>query len=212
MEIRANPNRMELQRLKRSLAMAQRGHKLLKDKRDELMRHFMALVHKNQELREELEAELTSAMGRFMLARAVMSTSQLEAALSLPKQQVELVVGEERLLNIKVPTLSWEVSGIESSNPLPYGFAQTSAELDEATAVLTKTLTKLLELATVERRVQILAQEIEKTRRRVNALEHVLIPQLEETVHFITMRLDENERANLTRLLKIKEMVESKTQ
>ena len=210
MEIKASPNRMELLRLRKRLGMAQRGHKLLKDKRDELMRRFMELAYKNQELREELEAELTGAMRRFMLARAVMSTPPLEAALSLPKQQVDLVVGEESLMSIKVPKLSWELSGMETDNPLPYGFAETSAELDEATGVLSETMTKLLELATVERRVQILAQEIEKTRRRVNALEHVLIPQLEETVHYITMRLDENERANLTRLLKIKEMVENR--
>lgn len=210
MQIKASPNRMELLSLNKRLGMAERGHKLLKDKRDELMRLFMELVQENQRLREELEGELAEAMGRFMAARAVMGTPQLEAALALPKRQVELVVGTESMMSIKVPKLSWQVSGEETDNPLPYGFAQTSAELDEATRILTETLTKLLELATVERRVEILAQEIEKTRRRVNALEHVLIPQLEETIHYITMRLDENEPANLTRLLKIKEMVESR--
>ena len=210
MEIKANPNRMELQRLRKSLVIAKRGYKLLKDKRDELMRRFMELVGENQKLREELERELTDAMRRFMLARAVMSAPQMEAALLLPKRQVQLTVGEESLMNIKVPSFSWEVSGLKTGSPLPYGFAQTSAELDEATSVLTAALTRLLELATVERKVQILSQEIEKTRRRVNALEHVLIPQLEGAVHSITMRLDENERADLTRLLKIKEMVEAK--
>lgn len=212
MEIRVSPTRMELLRLRTRLAMAKRGHKLLKDKRDELMRRFLELVRKNKELREALEGELATAFRRFSLARALMSRPQVEAALMLPKQSVTLTVGERNMMTVRVPKLTYKLTGPEttSSNPLPYGFAETSAELDEAIRILTDTLTRLLALAEVEQTANALAKEIEKTRRRVNALEYVLIPQLEEKVREITMRLDENERGNLTRLLKVKDIVAAK--
>ncbi|MGM0651174.1 MAG: V-type ATP synthase subunit D [Bacillota bacterium] len=213
MEIRVNPTRMELNRLKKRLKMAERGHKLLKDKRDELIRQFIILVRKNKDLREHMEKELTGAFSKFLLARAVMPEESLEEALMYPTKKLSLDISKENIMSVYAPKFHWaeeEPGGDEESSIYPYGFADTSAELDTSIETLSKILPKLMELAEVEKSVQLLAEEIEKTRRRVNALEHVLIPKLEETIKYITMKLDESERGALTRLMKIKDVVRAK--
>lgn len=206
MEIRVNPTRMELLRLKKRLKVAVRGHKLLKDKFDELMKSFMKLVEENRRLREEVEAELSAAMQGFMMARAVMSREALEVAIAFPKVKAEITATTKNTMSIEVPLLQLRETDVVGGI-YPYGFAQTSGELDQAIRRLSASLHSLIQLAEVEKTVELMAAEIEKTRRRVNALEYVLIPQLEAKVKFITMKLDENERGNLTRLMKIKDIV-----
>ncbi len=203
MKLRVNPNRMELLRLRRRLAIARRGHKLLKDKQDALIKQFIALVKENKELREEVERELQSAYLNFIGARAVMSGRSLEEALLIPGIRSYLKVGKVNLMSVFVPRFDF----MQEGDPANYGFWETSGELDAALYSFIKLLPKLIKLAEMEKAVILLADEIERTRRRVNALEYVLIPQLEETISFITMKLDEVERAALTRLMKIKEIV-----
>ncbi|HPU00416.1 MAG: V-type ATP synthase subunit D [Firmicutes bacterium] len=211
MEIRVNPTRMELNRLKRRLKMAERGHKLLKDKRDELVRQFLILVRENRELRERVEKELSSAFASFMLARASMPLEVLEEALMYPTRRLELQVSRRNIMSVYTPQFQWEAQKEgEEGNIYPYGYADTSAELDTAIETLARVMDQLLELAEKEKAVQMLADEIEKTRRRVNALEHVMIPRMEATIRYITMKLDENERGALTRLMKIKDVVRAK--
>lgn len=206
MEIRVNPTRMELLRLKRRLKVAIRGHKLLKDKFDELMKSFMKLVETNRKLRQEVEEELSGATKGFMMARAVMSREALEAAIALPKVKAEITATTRHMMSIEVPEFKLQEPDRVGSI-YPYGFAQTSAELDHSIRKLSASLNSLINLAQVEKTVELLAAEIEKTRRRVNALEYVMIPQLESAIKSITMKLDENERGNLTRLMKIKDLV-----
>ncbi len=208
--MRVNPTRMELTRLKKRLAIAVRGHKLLKDKRDEMIRRFIELVRKNKELREQVEKELTQALGDFLMARAVMSTEVLEEAVMYPTRQVELKVSKQNVMSVDVPKIDYEEKSQEGLSPYPYGFASTSGELDGAIATLSDILPRMLELAEIEKTCQMLADEIEKTRRRVNALEHIMIPQMEETIKYITMKMDENERASRTRLMKVKDMIEER--
>lgn len=205
--MRVNPTRMELTRLKKRLKVARRGHKLLKDKRDELMKKFLEIVRKNKELREKTEELLMQAHTNFLIARAVMSGEVLEEALMLPKQRVSLEVSTKNIMSVDVPLLDFHTESDDESNIYPYGFATTSGELDGAVGALAEVLPYLLELAQSEKSAQLLAMEIEKTRRRVNALEYVLIPQLIETIKYITMKLDENERGNLSRLMKVKDMM-----
>ena len=208
--MRVNPTRMELSRLKKRLAIAVRGHKLLKDKRDEMIRRFIELVRKNKELREQVEKELTQALGDFLMARAVMSTEVLEEAVMYPTRQVELKVSKQNVMSVDVPKIDYEEKSQEGLSPYPYGFASTSGELDGAIATLSEILPRMLELAEIEKTCQMLADEIEKTRRRVNALEHIMIPQMEDTIKYITMKMDENERASRTRLMKVKDMIEER--
>ena len=208
--MRVNPTRMELTRLKKRLAIAVRGHKLLKDKRDEMIRRFIELVRKNKELREQVEKELTQALGDFLMARAVMSTEVLEEAVMYPTRQVELKVSKQNVMSVDVPKIDYEEKSQEGLSPYPYGFASTSGELAGAIATLSDILPRMLELAEIEKTCQMLADEIEKTRRRVNALEHIMIPQMEETIKYITMKMDENERASRTRLMKVKDMIEER--
>ncbi|NLU26959.1 MAG: V-type ATP synthase subunit D [Hungateiclostridium thermocellum] len=205
--MRVNPTRMELTRLKKRLQVARRGHKLLKDKLDELMKQFLDLVRKNKELREKVEEMLMKAHQDFLIARAVMSLEGLEAALMLPKQSISLDVSTQNIMSVEVPVLKFTTSSSDESDIYPYGFASTSGELDGAILTLSKVLPYMLELAQMEKSSQLLAQEIEKTRRRVNALEYVMIPQLTETIKYISMKLDENERGNITRLMKVKDMM-----
>lgn len=209
MEIRVNPTRMELNRLKKRHKVAIRGHKLLKDKLDELMKDFMKLVDENRRLRGEVEAELAGSLQGFMMARAVMSKETVEQAISFPKVKAEITAGVRNMMSVEVPVFNLKENEVKGGI-YPYGFAQTSGELDQAIRKLSESLKSLIKLAEVEKTVELLAGEIEKTRRRVNALEYVLIPQLAEKIKFITMKLDENERGNLTRLMKIKEMVRAK--
>ncbi|HHX01215.1 MAG TPA: V-type ATP synthase subunit D [Firmicutes bacterium] len=213
--LNVNPTRMEMAKLKKRLAVARRGHKLLKDKRDELMKIFLDVVRKNKELREQVEELLTKAHQSFLVARAVMSVPVLEEALMFPKQTVELSVKTANLMSVTVPRFSYAASVPQSDDAdaalewdiFPYGFATTSSDLDASMQILASALPLMLELAESEKSAQLLAQEIEKTRRRVNALEHVLIPQLTETIRYITMKLEENERGNITRMMKVKDMM-----
>jgi len=205
--MRVNPTRMELTRLKKSLQVARRGHKLLKDKRDELMKQFLELVRKNKELRERVEEMLMKAHSNFLIARAVMSSEMLEEALMFPKQSVSLEVSTKNIMSVDVPVMDFRTQTDDQSDIYPYGFAFTSGELDGAIQMLSEVLPYMLELAQMEKSAQLLAEEIERTRRRVNALEYVMIPQFEETIKYITMKLEENERGNLTRLMKVKDMM-----
>ena len=208
--LRVNPTRVELSRLKKRLAVAVRGHKLLKDKRDEMMRRFIELIRKNKSLREQVEAELTSALGDFVMARAVMSPEVLEEAVMYPTREVELTISKRNIMNVDVPRIDYEEKSQEGLSSYPYGFVATSAELDGAIVTLSGVLSRMLELAEIEKTCQMLADEIEKTRRRVNALEYIMIPQLEETIRYITMKMDEDERSSRTRLMKVKEMIEER--
>ena len=206
--LNVNPTRMELSKLKKRLTTATRGHKLLKDKQDELMRQFINLVKYNNDLRKEVEGELQGSLKDFVMARAVMSSEFLEEAISMPKESISVEVGETNVMGVSVPVMNFkrQLEGDEGSI-YPYGYANTSAELDDAIAKLYSILPKLLELAEVEKSCQLMADEIEKTRRRVNALEYMTIPQLQETIRYIRMKLDENERSSLTRLMKVKSMI-----
>jgi len=203
--IQVKPTRMELSNLKKRRQVAIRGHKLMKDKRDELVRRFIVSARRNRDLREEVERLLLTAMQAFVLARAVMSEAEIEEALLVPARAANVNAGTQNVLSIRVPALSIEAA---ERSAYPYGFMTTSADLDGAVQQLAEVLPRLLELAEVEKTCSRLADEIEKTRRRVNALEYVMIPQFSETIRQIQMKLDENERSNTTRLMKTKEMLE----
>lgn len=209
--LNVNPTRMELSKLKKRLATATRGRKLLKDKQDELMRQFINLVKYNNTLRAEVEGQLEGSLKDFVMARAVMSSEFLEEAVAYPKEHISVEVGEKNIMSVNVPVMNFkrQLEGDEGSI-YPYGFANTSSELDDAIAKLYGILPKLLELAEVEKSCQLMADEIEKTRRRVNALEYMTIPQLQETIKYIRMKLDENERSATTRLMKVKSMLEQR--
>jgi V/A-type H+-transporting ATPase subunit D len=202
-----NPTRMVLTNLKKRLKTARRGHKLLKDKRDELMKKFLEIVRENKTVREEVEALLIQTHSSFLMARAVMSSVAMEEALMLPKQQISLTATTRNIMSVNVPMFAFSNTGTTEGDIYPYGFATTSGELDGAIDALSKVAPKMLRLAELEKSSQLLADEIEKTRRRVNALEYVLIPNLTETIKYIVMKLDENERGNLTRLMKVKDMM-----
>ncbi len=206
-----NPTRMELTRLKTRLKTSIRGHKLLKDKRDELMRQFLDIVRDNKKLRKSVEEAILNAHKYFTIAGAVMDESVMAEALMLPKQEVYLEVHTKNVMSVDVPVFEFKTKNNDSTDIYPYGFAYTSGELDGAVKELSNVLPALLRLAQMEKSAQLLAQEIEKTRRRVNALEYVMIPQLQETIKYITMKLDETERSNLARLMKVKDMMIQET-
>jgi V/A-type H+-transporting ATPase subunit D len=198
---------MVLNQLKGRLKTARRGHKLLKDKRDELMRQFMDVVKENKVLRDRVESGLTGAFASLQVASAIMSPEMLEQALLYPRQSVELDMKFKNIMSVNVPVYSFTTKNNDPSEIYPYGFAQTSGELDDALEKMAKVFEDMLKLAQVEKTMQLLAEEIEKTRRRVNALEYVMIPELEQNIKYITMKLEENENATKVRLLKVKEMV-----
>lgn len=204
--LRVNPTRMELTRLKKRLKVASRGHKLLKDKRDEMVRRFMELIKENKKLREEVERELSSALKSFTIASLTMSPQDMEEALMYPARSGELTVEKKNIMSVIVPQITFNERPANMSF-YPYGMMNTSGELDIAVDNLAKVLPSLIKLAELEKTCNMLADEIEKTRRRVNALEYVMIPQLQETIKYITMKLDENERGNLVRLMKMKELM-----
>ena len=208
MPIEYKPTRMELQNLKKRQKMAVRGHKLMKDKRDELVRRFIVYIKRNKELREQVEQKVGEAFSAFVLAKATMSPSQIEEALIYPTAQATLSAGTKNELSVKVPVLQARID--KGASEMPYGFATTSSELDSAVTRFSEVLPLLIELAEVEKTCNMLADEIEKARRRVNALEHVMIPQIDAAIHAIKMKLDENERGNLTRLMKTKDMLAKK--
>ena len=206
-KLKVNPTRMALSELKLRLVTAKRGHKLLKDKQDELMRQFINLIKENKKLRMEVEKELSESFKSFLLASATMSPLFLESALSFPKEKLSVDIKSKNIMSVNVPEMKFVKEEMEGSI-FPYGFVQTSAELDDTVIKLQKVLDNLLSLAEIEKSCQLMADEIEKTRRRVNALEYSTIPNLEETVKDIRMKLDENERATITRLMKVKQMLE----
>lgn len=205
--LNVNPTRMVLTSLKKRLRVAVKGHKMLKDKRDELMKRFLELARVNKALREEVEESIGSVYSNFVIASAVMSSEVMEEALMYPKQGVTIEVGRKNVMSVDVPVFDFKTTSDDTANIYPYGFANTSAELDNAIENLSDIFPELLKLAAVEKEVQLLAAEIEKTRRRVNALEYVMIPRFEETIKYIQMKLDENERGNQTRLMKVKDMM-----
>jgi len=205
--LNVNPTRMVLTSLKKRLKVAVKGHKMLKDKRDELMKQFLELARENKSLREQVEAHIGDVYSNFVIASAVMSSEVLDEALMYPKQGVSIEVGNKNVMSVDVPVFDFKTTTDDISNIYPYGFANTSAELDSAIENLSKIFPELLKLAAVEKEVQLLASEIEKTRRRVNALEYVMIPQFQETIKYIQMKLDENERGNQTRLMKVKDLM-----
>ena len=206
-KLNVNPTRMELTRLKGKLRTAQRGHKLLKDKRDELMKQFLETVREVRGLRAEVEEELMTVHGAFTVASALMSSEAMEQALIYPKQSVELTMGFQNIMSVNVPVYDFKTKTQSDSDIYPYGFAATSGELDTAVDALGKVFRKMLKLAQVEKSAQLMAEEIEKTRRRVNALEYVVIPNTQETIRYINMKLDENDRSTTIRLMKVKDML-----
>jgi len=202
-----NPTRMELNKLKKRIKVARRGHKLLKDKRDELMKKFIEIVKINKTLREQMENMLKNAHSSFIIARAIMSLEAIEEALMIPKSKVDLNIDYENIMSVDVPKFIFDENQKDEGSIYPYGLSTTSGELDGAIYNLTEVLPIMLKLAEIEKTTQLLAREIEKTRRRVNALEYVMLPQLEETIKYISMKLEENERGNITRLMKVKDLM-----
>lgn len=205
--LNVNPTRMVMSKLKGQLKVAIKGHKLMKDKRDELMRIFLDLAREIRALREEIEPMLEDVYGSFSVARAVMTPEMLEEALMYPKQSVKLVATEKNVMSVDVPSFDFEQENTQTGSVYPYGFATTSGELDKSIEKLSELFPKLLRLAGMEKEAILIADEIEKTRRRVNALEYVKIPDYQETIKYIKMKLDENERGNQTRLMKVKDMI-----
>ncbi|MBQ0060074.1 MAG: V-type ATP synthase subunit D [Lachnospiraceae bacterium] len=201
------PTRMELNRLKKKLATAVKGHKLLKDKRDELMREFLDLVRVNMELRQKVEEGIRQANVNFVVAKADMSEEILQAALMAPKQDAELSTTFRNVMSVNVPVFDYNTRTPDPNDIYSYGFAFTSSDLDGAVRSLSDVMQDMLKLAEVEKSCQLMAAEIEKTRRRVNALEHVTIPETREGIKYITMKLDENERSSQIRLMKVKDMM-----
>ena len=198
---------MELTRLKKKLVTAVRGHKLLKDKRDELMRQFLDKVRENKALREEVETALVSANQNFMLARAGMPDEMLNTAMLAPKQELTISAGTQNVMSVEIPDFDFKTRTPDQNDMYSYGFAFTTGDLDDAILSLSEVFPKMLKLAEVEKSCQLMAAEIEKTRRRVNALEHVMIPELQTNIKYITMKLDENERSTQIRLMKVKDMM-----
>ena len=202
-----NPTRMELTRLKKKLVTASRGHKLLKDKRDELRRQFLDMARENMEWRKKVETGIKAANTNFVIAKAGMNEQTLSTALMAPKQEVRIALGDRNVMSVDIPVYDYKTKSANSNDIYSYGFAFTSGELDDAVKSLSDILPDMLRLAEVEKSCQMLAAEIEKTRRRVNALEHVIIPETREGIKYISMKLDENERSTQVRLMKVKDMM-----
>ena len=202
-----NPTRMELTRLKRKLVTAVKGHRLLKDKRDELMREFLDLVRENMALRLKVEEGIKKANSNCVLAKAGMSEETLRTALMAPKQEINLNVDKKNVMSVDIPVFNYKTRTADENDIYSYGFAFTSGDLDGAVLSLADILPDMMKLAETEKACQLMAAEIEKTRRRVNALEHVIIPDTQKGIRYITMKLDENERSTQVRLMKVKDMV-----
>lgn len=206
--LNVNPTRMELRRLKARLKTAVRGHKLLKDKSDEMIRQFMVYARKNKQLRMETEAALSDALKGFMLARAVSDDQVIEEAVAMPASFVEAEVSTKPVMSVEVPSI--KIKERKAQDMFPYSFSSVTAELDDSIVTLNGVVAKMVELAEVEKTCNMLADEIEKNRRRVNALEYVMIPELEETIKYISMKLEEQERSNVVRLMKVKDMIQNR--
>ncbi len=208
--LNVNPTRMELTNLKRKLVTALHGHKLLKDKRDELMRRFLELVRENKALRVEVEDAIRRSGRNMALARGMDPDAVLDTALLLPRQELQLEMERQNVMSVMIPVFKAVFRTSDPNDIYSYGYAFTSADLDDAVRSLADVFPKMLRLAEVEKSCQLLSAEIEKTRRRVNALEHIMIPQYRETIRYITMKLDENERSTTSRLMKVKDMMLAK--
>ncbi|PNL91597.1 V-type ATP synthase subunit D [Aerococcus viridans] len=206
--LNVKPTRMELSTLKERLKVAQNGYDLLKDKQDELMRQFIELIKENNRLRNEVEDELSGALGNFVLASSSMNDAFMEEIVALPTKQVNLEIAKKNIMSVDVPKMSfsYDDDNQDSDNEVKYGYLNTSSELDDAIEVLNDVMPKLLKLSEIEKTCQLMATEIESTRRRVNALEYRMIPNIKETIKYIQMKLDENERASITRMIKVKDM------
>lgn len=207
--LNVNPTRMEMTRLKARLKTSTRGHKLLKDKQDELMRRFIGMIKENKRLRESVEGQLSDAFADVLVARAFSSSERIDEALAIPKGSINVEVSTRNLMSVNVPQMEFVRKNVseDTEDIFPYGFLGTTSQLDDSIMKLNDILPKLLELAEIEKACQLMADEIESTRRRVNALEYMTIPQLEETIAYIRMKLEENERSSITRLMKVKDMI-----
>lgn len=205
--LNVNPTRMELNKLKKQLLVARRGHKLLKDKRDELMRQFLDIIRENRQLREKTEALIRQSHQQFLLASAVMHPAVVRSALMAGKERLRIGVDTLNVMSVDVPVFKLDDTQDNQTDSYPYGMASTPGELDMSVSALNEAFPVMLKLAETEKKAQLLADEIEKTRRRVNSLEYVMIPDYEQTIRSITMKLDESERGNLTRLMKVKDMI-----
>lgn len=205
--LKVTPTRMNLNTLKERLATSKRGYKLLKDKQDELMRQFLELIRKNKKLREEVEKELEDSFSDFLIASAFMSPEFMEEAVSFPTQKLGVDISIKNVMSVRIPKMEFKVEENENASMFPYGYAETSAGLDKALKGLNEVMNRLLELAELEKTTQLIADEIESTRRRVNALEYRTIPDLEETIKYIRSKLEENERATISRLMKVKDII-----
>ena len=206
--LNVKPTRMELSTLKARLKVAQNGYDLLKDKQDELMRQFIELIKENNSLRNEVEEELSGALSNFVLASSSMNDAFMEEIVALPTKQVNLEIVRKNIMSVDVPKMSfsYDDDNENNDNEVKYGYLNTSSELDDAIEVLNEVMPKLLKLSEIEKTCQLMATEIESTRRRVNALEYRMIPNIQETIKYIKMKLDENERASITRMIKVKDM------
>lgn len=200
--LNVNPTRMELKKLKARLDTAKRGHKLLKDKSDEMIRRFSVIIKENKALRDEVELELAETLKQFAVARSVTPAYQAETAFAMPSVATSAECGTGSVMGVVVPALS--LSQTKRADGLPYAFSEMTGEADYSVERAGALLPKMLKLAEVEKTVRMLAVEIERNKRRVNALEYVMIPQLEETIKYIKSKLDENERAAVIRLMKVK--------
>ncbi len=207
--LNVNPTRMELNRLKNRLKTATRGHKLLKDKTDEMVRRFSVLIKENKKLREEVEGEVSGVLSQFSKARSLMGKEDIELAFSMPSVSVGLDCSTSNVMSVAVPKL--DLTENRSEDVFPYSFMEVTSEADLSVELMSKVIVKLVRLAEIEKSVNMLADEIEKGKRRVNALEYVMIPNLNETIRYITMKLEENERGSRTRLMKVKSMIEERS-
>ncbi|MBS4761547.1 V-type ATP synthase subunit D [Carnobacteriaceae bacterium zg-ZUI252] len=201
--LNVKPTRMEMTVLKKRLKTSTRGHKLLKDKQDELMRRFIDLIRENNTLRRRVEERLTLGMQSFVLAKTQLNEVFIEEGLTIPMEKVALQIDEQNIMSVNVPQLTLQTPTQQSK--IPYGMLNSTVEMDDAIESIQSVTDDLLALAQIEKTCQLLADEIEKTRRRVNALEHLIIPQLKETIHYIQMKLEENERSNIVRMMKVKD-------
>ena len=200
--LNVKPTRMELNNLKERLKTAERGHKLLKDKRDELMRRFISLIRENNQLRKEVESYLIDNLKSFAVAKSLKNSQMVEELFSIPSKEIELFVEKENIMSVTVPRMHMNI--ISQSENSEYSYLSSNSEMDDVFATMNSLIDKLLRLAEVEKTCQLMADEIEKTRRRVNGLEYSIIPNLSETIHYIELKLEEAERANLVRIMKVK--------
>ncbi len=200
--LNVNPTRMELKKLKARLSTAVRGHKLLKDKSDEMVRRFTIFLREAKTLRENVERELSDVLKQFSIARSVTPSFEAETAFSMPSVALTAQCDTESVMGVDVPKVT--LSSEKRADGLPYAYSEITGEADYSVQKAADLLPKMVALAQTEKTVRMLAEEIERNKRRVNALEYVMIPQLEETIKYIKDKLDENERAAVVRLMKVK--------